>query len=472
MWEVIDPVDPKLAVKERADKVALAAIYQAIPEDVLLSIVEKKTTKFGQLEEMYVEEAVGTLKAHEERLDGQIEKPVGQLMLNEEEWKKREASEGRLQFSREEWLKRSNKSRGTSSYQGQHDKSKEKENKLKANLAQIQDDEPALLLTEFEKVNNDTLLLNEKGLVPKLQKDEAMKVESNLWYLDNEASNHMTGLRSKFNELDERVTRQVKFGDGSPVEIKGKGSMLFKCKIGEERIFHKVYYIPSLCSNIISLGQLSECGIKVILNGAFMWVYDEKGRLLIKVKRSCNRLYKIILESSEASCLMLSIENTTRLWHSRLGHVNYQAMIYIFEKGMVHGLPSLIQPKEVCARCLMSKQIRKSFPSHANFRAKQPLELIHRDLCGSITPTTKAGNKYFVLLVDDYSRVMWVYLLSRKDEALGAFKKFKLLVERDSEKKVKMMRTDRGGEFCSKKFIEYCDNMGISRQLTTPYTPQ
>ncbi|XP_074328235.1 uncharacterized protein LOC141666139 [Apium graveolens] len=355
-FEMMSMKDPEIIDEFRMKLSALVTNIRALGETVEESYIVKKLLRaFGQLEEMYVEEAVGTLKAHEERLDGQIEKPVGQLMLNEEEWEKREASEGRLQFSREEWLKRSNKSRGTSSYQGQHDKSKEKEKKLKANLAQIQDDEPALLLTEFEKVNNDILLLNEKGLVPKLQKDEAMKVESNLWYLDNEASNHMTGLRSKFNELDERVTRQVKFGDGSLVEIKGKGSMLFKCKIGEERIFHK---------------------------------------------------------------------------------------------------------------------IRKSFPSHANFRVKQPLELIHRDLCGSITPATKAGNKYFVLLVDDYSRVMWVYLLSRKDEALGAFKKFKLLVERDSEKKVKMMRTDRGGEFCSKKFIEYCDNMGISRQFTTPYTPQ
>ncbi|KAL8116443.1 hypothetical protein AgCh_022803 [Apium graveolens] len=68
-----------------------------------------------------------------------------------------------------------------------------------------------------------------------------MKVERNLWYLDNGASNHMTGLRSKFNELDERVTRQVKFGDGSLVEIKDKGSMMFKYKIGEDRIFHKIF---------------------------------------------------------------------------------------------------------------------------------------------------------------------------------------------------------------------------------------
>lgn len=126
-------------------------------------------------------------------------------------------------------------------------------------------------------------------------------METNLWYLDNGASNHMTGQRSKFKELDEKITGRVKFGDGSTIEIKGKGSMMFKCKYGEEVVFHEVYYIPTLCNNIISLGQLSEKGNKVVLNGAFLWVYDTQVRLLMKVKRSANRLYKIILESGNTS---------------------------------------------------------------------------------------------------------------------------------------------------------------------------
>lgn len=67
---------------------------------------------------------------------------------------------------------------------------------------------------------------------------------------------------------------------------------------------YKVYYIPALCSNIKCLGQLAKEGNKVILNGEYMWVYDKESKLIMKVKRSYNRLYKIIIESDSADCLL------------------------------------------------------------------------------------------------------------------------------------------------------------------------
>lgn len=67
---------------------------------------------------------------------------------------------------------------------------------------------------------------------------------------------------------------------------------------------------------------------------------------------------------------------------------------------------------------------------------------------------------------------MWAYLLTGKDEAFEAFKKFRALVEQDSEKKIKVLRSDRGGEFCSRQFLEFCEITGIKRQFTAPYNPQ
>lgn len=78
----------------------------------------------------------------------------------------------------------------------------------------MQEDEPALLLAECGRETH-MVLLNEEGVVPKLN-------ESQVWYLNNGANNHMIGRRGKFTELDEMVTGQVHFGDGSTVSIKGK----------------------------------------------------------------------------------------------------------------------------------------------------------------------------------------------------------------------------------------------------------
>lgn len=88
-----------------------------------------------------------------------------------------------------------------------------------------------------------------------------------------------------------------------------------------------------------------------------------------------------------------------------------------------------------------------------------------------ITPKTTAGNMYIFVLVDDHSRYMWSILLKEKSEAFVKFKKFKEIVERDSRAKTQTFRTDRGGEFVSHEFNKFCDDSGIKRHLTAPYTP-
>ena len=80
--------------------------------------------------------------------------------------------------------------------------------------------------------------------------------------------------------------------------------------------------------------------------------------------------------------------------------------------------------------------------------------------------------KYFLLIVDDFSRKMWVYFLKNKSDVLSTFQKFKTLVENESGCNIMTLRTDNGGEFCSSDFANFCDIHGIKRQLTTPYTPQ
>lgn len=109
-----------------------------------------------------------------------------------------------------------------------------------------------------------------KNIIPKLKSTGDEPNRSNIWYLDNGASNHMTGQQKKFKNLDKTIRGYMKFGDGSKVRIEGMGPILFQCKNGEQRLLQQVYYIPSLCNNIISLGQLAQDGDKILMLGSFL----------------------------------------------------------------------------------------------------------------------------------------------------------------------------------------------------------
>jgi transposase InsO family protein len=85
---------------------------------------------------------------------------------------------------------------------------------------------------------------------------------------------------------------------------------------------------------------------------------------------------------------------------------------------------------------------------------------------------TPSGNSYFLLLVDDHSRYMWISTLVSKNQAVAAIMEFQARAEGELGHKLLMLRTDRGGEFTSKQFAEYCVQEGVQRQLTAPYSPQ
>ena len=82
------------------------------------------------------------------------------------------------------------------------------------------------------------------------------------------------------------------------------------------------------------------------------------------------------------------------------------------------------------------------------------------------------NNRYFILFIDDFSRMTWVYFLKEKSEVFGVFKKFKALIENQSGKRIKVLRSDRGKEYTSREFERFCEDEGIERQLTVAYSPQ
>jgi len=139
---------------------------------------------------------------------------------------------------------------------------------------------------------------------------------------------------------------------------------------------------------------------------------------------------------------------------------------------MVKGMSLINHPNQLCEACLLGKHARRSFPKEANSRAKESLQLVYTNACGPINPPSCGNNKYFLLFIDDYSIMTWVYFLKQKSETFVAFKNFKALVEKESGYVIKALRFDRGGKFTSKEFNEFCEKHGICRPLTVPRSPQ
>jgi transposase InsO family protein len=121
---------------------------------------------------------------------------------------------------------------------------------------------------------------------------------------------------------------------------------------------------------------------------------------------------------------------------------------------------------------VLTKQRRLPIPQQSSFRAKERLELVHGDLCGPVTSATPGGRRYFLLLVDDLSRYMWVVVLGSKGEAADAIRCAQAAVEAKCGRKLRVLRTDNGGEFTAAEFASYCVDEGVQRHYSAPYSPR
>jgi hypothetical protein len=498
-----------------SDAKLVKKLFDIVPERYLNIIAGIE--QFYDLKTLPFDEAVGRLKAFEERTrrsSGSARSGESQALLTQAEWEARQKNAGGESSGRGKNGGGRGRGRGRGGSSGgrggggdtgkdgtgKRDKSHIKcfkchgyghyanrcpggeKKKEEAHLVKTAEKEPTVLLAETVLLDQlqcssekqfQTVLLNEVEIAPELHLSDGGVPSGNVLYLDNGASNHMTGDVEKFKELDHAVLGRVRFGDDSTVEIQGKGIVVFQGKQGDHWILSDVYYIPKLRSNLISLGQLTETGHRITLDDEELVVCDKLSeKLIMRIPRAVNRLYKIELRVVEPKCLIVDIENQAWLWHGRLGHVNFRALKQLGNREMATGVPVIEHPEQVCSDCLAAKQARKPFPRTARWHATEKLSLVYVDLCGPIVPATAGGNKYFMLLVDDHSRWTHVYLLKSKDQAVEAFVKYKAEVENFSECRIKTLRSDRGGEFLAGLFAGVCEQAGIKRQLTAPYTPQ
>jgi hypothetical protein len=152
--------------------------------------------------------------------------------------------------------------------------------------------------------------------------------------------------------------------------------------------------------------------------------------------------------------------------------IDMVALRKLAREELVHGLPETGQVGQLCEACQARKQRRSSFSVKAEHRMERRLELVHGDLCGPISPATPRGNKYFLLLMDDLSRYMWVSTIPSKDRAAAAIKDIQAQAEGEFGLKMKALHTNCRGEFTTTEFVDYCAAEGVHRQHMTSYSSQ
>ena len=147
--------------------------------------------------------------------------------------------------------------------------------------------------------------------------------------------------------------------------------------------------------------------------------------------------------------------------HGRLRHVNYDTLHRLIN---LNHIPTFqIDPKHKCETYVEAKLTRLSFQNVK--RHTKPLNLIYSDICDLKFVQTKCSNKYFITLVDDNTRYCYVYLLKSKDEVIEKFVLYKNKIENKLNKKIKVLRSYRGGEYES-PFVDFCAQQEIIHETT------
>ncbi|KAI5322464.1 hypothetical protein L3X38_031536 [Prunus dulcis] len=282
-----------------------------------------------------------------------------------------------------------------------------------------------------------------KSFELRLDKHSENKSEKAFASFSVDAKSVKTGREDLLVDIDRNVTAKVEMGTGQLVEVTGEGSLVVETKMGKKYI-KEVMLVPGLKENLLSVGQMIEHGYYFVFGDHKVEIYNDSSysNLIARIQMRGNRSFPMKLQAEIHNAYNASGCHSIAIWHRRLGHLN------------------------------MSKQCRESFPKEATTRASTPLELVHSDICGPMQTTTKAGNRYFLTFIDDNTRMCWVYFLRQNSETLSVFKRFKVTVELQSGYKLKKLRSDRGGEYTSVEFDRFCADIGIERQLTTPYTLQ
>jgi len=287
------------------------------------------------------------------------------------------------------------------------------------------------------------------------------------WVVDLGASFHATPDRKHFHDYVQRDFGQVQLGDDKPCKIVRMGTVFIKQQNGNKWLLKEVRHVPDLKKNLISIGQLGGEGcITTFIDKT--WKVTE-GSLVIAKGEKVGTLYLCNGISNSVNALTSTREDRT-LWHHRLRHMSENGMQIIHSRNLLPGLKHF--DLKFYENYVYGKQKRVRFLRVGKEKKSKKLEFVHTDVWGPAQVSSLGGSCYYVTFIDDATRKTWIYCIRNKSNVFDTFKKWKAFVGNETGKRLKCLRSDNGGEYCSKEFNRYCSENGICREQIVPGTPQ
>ncbi|PRQ21141.1 putative RNA-directed DNA polymerase [Rosa chinensis] len=283
-------------------------------------------------------------------------------------------------------------------------------------------------------------------------------VGSDTWIIDSGASDHMTYDKSYFTDLSSPPVSYVTNANGEAFPVLGSGSV----RITPTLELHNVLYVPDLSHHLISVPQLNtESKCSVTFYPMYVIFQDLLTREKVGQGYLRGRLFHLDQtyagEKPGAQSLVALTSNSDKiseiwLWHRRLGHPPFSLMKTTMPTLFIGVNESALR----CETCVLAKSHRATYSPRVSNKSVIPFELIHSDVWGPSREPTVSGMRYFVLFIDDCTRLSWVALLKTKDEVFPAFRTFRTLVQTQYHSTIKVFRSDNGGNMLimfSKSFL-------------------
>jgi hypothetical protein len=247
-------------------------------------------------------------------------------------------------------------------------------------------------------------------------------------------------------ELHDIPKETIVFGDNSKGDVFGLG----KIALSNDNSILNVYLVESLGYNLLSISQLYEMGYNCLFTNEGVTVFRREDFSIAFTGRLKGKLYLVAFskEKVEPNTCLVEKSDLGWLWHRQLAHDKMRNLAKLKKGDHILGLTNVVFEKDrIYSACQVGKQIGAPHPAKNIMISSGPLKLLHMDLFGPIAYISIGGNKYGLIIVDDFSRFTWVFFLQDKSETQGIVKKFIGRAQNEYELKIKNIRSDNGLEF-------------------------